>query len=92
MAPWILLILGFLLILIEFYLPGAIMGISGGVLVFVSIILFGMQTKSLLAIIAYVVGVGIGLILLIKFALWKIRTAKPERSIYSDNAQNGFVA
>jgi len=90
--PWILLAIGFILIFLEFYLPGAIMGITGGILVFASIILFSLQTQSPWAIAAYVVGVGVGLGLLIKFALWRIRTAKPDYSIYSDADQEGFQA
>lgn len=92
MMPWILLVVGFILILIEFYLPGAIMGITGGVMVFISILLFAMQIQSPLAIAAYIIGVGIILVFLVKFALWRIRTAKPSRSIYSDASQDGFQA
>jgi len=46
MMPYILLILGLLLIFIEFYLPGAVMGITGGLMVFASMILFAMQSES----------------------------------------------
>lgn len=92
MTPFLLLILGLILIFIEFYVPGAVMGIVGGLLVFISIIIFAMESQSPLAITAYIIAVGVILGFLIKFALWRIRTAKPDYSIYSDDSQNGFQA
>lgn len=92
MTPFVMLILGFILIFLEFYIPGAVMGVAGGVLVFASIILFAIQNQSPIAIFLYVIGTFVCLGFLIKFALWRIRTAKPEYSIYSDNAQDGYQA
>jgi len=92
MISWVLLILGFLLIFLEFYIPGAVMGVSGGVMVFISVILFAMNTESPWAIAAFVIGTGIALAALVRFALWRIRTARPERSIYSDASQDGYQA
>lgn len=92
MTPFIFLVLGLVLILIEFYLPGAVMGIAGGVLVLASIVLFAMQTTSPVWISLYVMGVAITLVFLVKFAIWKIRTAKPNRSIYLNSDQEGFQA
>lgn len=92
MTPFILLAIGLVLIFIEFYLPGAIMGVTGGALVFGSLIMFAMQSGSPLAITAYVICVGLVLAGLVKFAMWRIRTAKPDQSIYSDDAQVGYQA
>jgi membrane-bound serine protease (ClpP class) len=92
MNPYILLILGFLLIFIEFYIPGAIMGTLGGILTFASIIMFVSENDSWIAIISYIAAVMIGLGLLFKFALWRIRTAKPGSSIYSGSSQDGYKA
>lgn len=92
MNPFILLALGFLLVFIEFYLPGAVMGIAGGIFILASLVLFAIQTESPLAIALYIVGIGVAMVLLIKFAIWRIRTAKPQRSIYSNASQNGFQA
>lgn len=92
MNPFVLLLLGLILIFLEFYVPGAIMGITGGILVLASIVIFAMQSQSPLAIILYIVGSAIAVGLLIKFALWRIRNAKPDYSIYSDAAQNGYQA
>lgn len=92
MTPYIFLALGLLLILIEFYLPGAIMGIAGGILIVTSIVLFAMQAASPIWIILYIIGVTIAIIFLVKFALWRIRTAKPGRSIYLESDQTGYQA
>lgn len=92
MTPFLFLILGLLLILLEFYLPGAIMGVIGSILLIASVVLFAMQTTSPWWVLLYVVGIVIILTYMIKFALWKIRTAKPSRSIYLQSDQTGFQA
>lgn len=92
MNPFILLLLGLLLIFLEFYVPGAIMGIAGGLMVFTSIIFFAMQSESSIAIALFIIGAAICLVFLVKFALWRIRTAKPGFSIYSADDQEGYVA
>lgn len=90
--PVLLWLLGLLLILLEFYIPGAIMGVAGGVLIVISVILFATNVNSGLATLLFSIGVVISVALLIRFALWRIRSAKPDYSIYSDDAQTGFVA
>ncbi|HEV8050982.1 MAG TPA: NfeD family protein [Parachlamydiaceae bacterium] len=92
MIPFILLGLGLVLILMEFFLPGIILGVSGGLLVIASIVLFAMQANSIWWVVLYVIGIVVVLIYLVKFAIWRIRTAKPSRSIYSDSSQTGYVA
>lgn len=92
MNSFICLAIGLLLIFIEFFVPGAIMGTLGGVFVLASLILFATESNSLLAILVYFLGVCISLGLLFKFALWRIRHASPNFSIYSDASQSGFQA
>jgi len=92
MAPYIFWIIGLLLILIEFYLPGAVMGIAGGILIFVSLILFASNAESAWAVALYIIAVLASVGGIIKFALWRIRAAKPEYSIYSNAHQTGYAA
>lgn len=92
MSPFILLAIGLILVFLEFYLPGAIMGIAGGIFILWSLVLFAMQSGSPLAITLYIIGTVVALIYLAKFAIWRIRTAKPHRSIYSADSQNGYQA
>jgi membrane-bound ClpP family serine protease len=87
-----LLILGLILILIEFYLPGMIMGVLGAISIVAGLIIFSLQSSSLIAVLLFA-ALSIALvILLIRFALWRIVRAKPERSIYSAANQEGFYA
>lgn len=92
MNPFLLLIIGLFLILLEFYLPGAIMGICGAVLIVASIFIFASTADSLLWTFLYIIGTGICIGLLIKFALWRIVHAKPDYSIYSNKDQKDYYA
>lgn len=92
MTPLILLLLGLLLIFIEFYVPGAVMGICGSIFIFASLVVFATTSESAVAITIYTIAVFIVLVLLVKFALWRIRTAKPNRSILSRDSQVGYQA
>lgn len=91
MIPFFLLVLGLLLILFEFYLPGAVVGIIGGVVIITSIFLFA-QEHSLLAVIIFILTALVSIGLLIRFALWRIVKAKPGRSIYLHGDQEGYQA
>jgi membrane-bound ClpP family serine protease len=44
--PFILVLLGLLLIVIEFFLPGMVMGVLGAIAILASIILFAIQQTS----------------------------------------------
>lgn len=92
MIPFLLVILGLVLILFEFYLPGAVLGILGGISILVGIILFASQTASLIAIVLFIAGTAVAVGLLIRFAIWRIVNAKPEYSIYSNANQEGYQA
>ncbi len=90
--PLFLLGLGLLLVFFEFYLPGAILGVAGGAFIITSIILFASQSNSPLAITLFILGAAVSVGLLIRFALWRIVSAKPEYSIYSYKDQEGYQA
>lgn len=92
MNPFILLALGLLLVFLEFFLPGAVLGICGGVLILWSVISFAMQSGSPLQTTIYMIAIGVGLVYLIKFALWKIRTSSSRFSIYLKDDQEGYQA
>jgi membrane-bound ClpP family serine protease len=92
MIPYLLVLLGYILILFEFYLPGAVLGIMGGISILIGIVLFASHSSSLLASFLFILGAGIGVVLLIRFALWRIVHAKQEFSIYSDDNQEGYQA
>lgn len=91
MISFILLFMGLILILLEFYLPGAVMGFLGGTAILFAILSFG-QSHSLWATILFVASAIALIILLIRFAIWKIVSAKPDASIYLKSDQEGFRA
>ena len=92
MIPFIILAIGLFLVFIEFYLPGGVMGTLGALVVVASIIVFAIEYDSPILILLYTVGTGILLVFLFRYALWRIKTAEPGRSVYSAGDQEGYVA
>lgn len=92
MNTFILLALGMLLIFIEFFIPGAVIGTIGAILVLTSIISFASSTESSLALTAYIATVAIALLYLIKLAIWNMQKTSHKQTICSDAAQTGYVA
>lgn len=92
LLSFLFVVIGLALILAEFYLPGAIMGILGSIAILIGVILFASNSSSLLAIILFFAGTGISIWLVIRYALWRIVHAKANRSIYSNHNQEGFQA
>ncbi len=89
-TPFLFLLLGYLLIFLEFFLPGAVMGIAGGAFLFLSIILFAMRTESVLLLLLFLAIALAGLVFLIRFALQRIRARKAD--MYQEDDQEGFKA
>lgn len=92
MNPFIVLLIGLLLIFLEFYIPGAVMGTAGALLVIASLFLYVMQSTSTLETVLFFVGALIAVAVIIKFALWWIPRTKKEFSIYSHGYQDGYQA
>lgn len=92
MIPYFLVFLGLLLVLCEFYLPGAVLGTLGGISILSGVILYASQATSFFAIAFFIGGTAVAVALLVRFALWRIVNAKPEYSIYSDGNQEGYQA
>lgn len=92
MNPYIFLVVGLVLIFLEFFLPGAVIGSIGGLFILFSIILFASTANSGVAVFAYVTAILLFLFFLVKFAIWRIRQTKSKGTIYSDDAQVGYVA
>ena len=89
-TAFILLAVGLVAVLLEFFVPGGILGSVGALLVVASIIVFGMHSSSLLFALLYTGFTGALLAILIKVALWRIRCGKT--GVYSDSDQEGFIA
>lgn len=92
MIPFLLVVLGLILILVEFYVPGGIIGILGGISILSGIILFASETSSVIALLLFIIGTAVAVGWMIRFAIWRIKHAKPQYSIYSNADQEGYVA
>lgn len=88
----LLLCLGFLLVFIEFFIPGIVIGVMGGILIIGSIVLFAIESNSILATLAFIAASVVAFVLLVKFALWKMQNSSPDYSVYSADNQEGFYA
>ncbi|MBA2728396.1 MAG: serine protease [Parachlamydiaceae bacterium] len=92
MNPFILLVIGLLLVFLEFFVPGAVFGILGGIAIAASLVFFAMENHSPWEVLLYFTTVVVLLVYLVKFALWRIRKTNSKHSLYSDADQEGFVA
>lgn len=89
---YVLLAIGLGLIFLEFFLPGAILGITGGILILISVVLFAIYIKSAIWTIVYIAIAIILVVTLMKITVWRIRKSKPGGGIYLNHDQEGYVA
>jgi membrane-bound ClpP family serine protease len=92
MIPIVFLLIGLLLIYIEFYLPGGIIAIIGGTFILFSLVAFVAESNSPFYVILYLLFTVACIWGVIKLALWRIVHAKPDYSIYSNQDQTGYQA
>lgn len=90
--PFVLLLLGLVMIFFEFFVPGAVLGITGGALLFLSLIAFALSDYPFLAFFPYLLFVVISLVGVIRLALWSIKRTGKENTIMSEKNQTGYVA
>lgn len=87
----LLLFAGLLLIFLEFFLPGGIIGAIGGILLLLSLAFFVKATHSLLSLMLYIIFVSVAVFFLIKLTLlWMKKTKK--NYIYLSSDQEGYLA
>lgn len=89
---WILAFSGLFLVFLEFFLPGAVMAIGGGLLLIASLIFFHMQNKSALAFLIYLTSLLTLVYLVIRCALWRVKAMAKNGTIYLEGDQEGFKA
>jgi membrane-bound ClpP family serine protease len=83
---------GLFLVFLEFFLPGAIMGIGGGLLLLASVVMFLLTSPSPLFFVGYLFALCIALYVVIKIALWRVKSTEKKGTIYSSKDQAGFQA
>ncbi|MDF2549306.1 MAG: putative rane-bound serine protease [Chlamydiales bacterium] len=92
MDPFILLAIGELFILIEFYLPGGVMGALGAILIVASVILYSLLADHVLSILLFMLLAGLSTSLLIYMVLKRMRESSSTNTFYLDQDQAGFKA
>lgn len=85
----ILSLMGLILIYLEFFLPGSIFAIGGGVLLLTSLFFLIAEKVKLFHFIIYALILGFFILLVIKLALKKIKTNK---NIFLSSDQEGYRA
>ena len=83
---------GLLLIYLEFFVPGGILAVLGGILMILGLVLFILEGPHIWWIIAYLFGLILLLIFVVRFALWRIRFSKNKDTLYAGRDQEGYVA
>jgi membrane-bound serine protease (ClpP class) len=92
MTRYLLLILGLILLFLEFYLPGAILGTIGAILILFSLILAISESQSGVETALFFVIALIAVIGVIKLALYRIPRGKKGFNIYLNTDQEGYQA
>lgn len=88
----VLALAGLILIHLEFFLPGSIMGISGGLALVASVVVFLFAEPHPVALVIFIVAVLILLFIDIKLALHFVRRTKKKGTVFLDSDQEGYQA
>ncbi len=84
--------IGIFLIYLEFFLPGAIMGFAGGILILVSLIVFFTKMSSLIAFVFFLLGILLVLYIAIQLALKQVRLSGKKNTVLLSSDQEGYQA
>ena len=68
------------------------MAIGGGLLLFISLFSFILQKPHSIFLITYVIVLGVLLYLIIKLALFLVKSTKKKNTVYLEKDQKGFLA
>lgn len=91
MFIFLLAAIGIALIYSEFFLPGGILAVLGGISLLTSSILCFMQASTLWGVL-YLLFLMIAAFLTCRLALWKMRRSKTKDRFYLEKDQEGYVA
>ncbi len=92
MTPYFLVLLGLFLVMLEFFLPGAVMGTAGAILIIVSFVVFAMNYGVGLELFGFITFTVIFLSIIIRVTLKRIQGNAAEQTIYLDADEEGFTA
>ncbi len=89
---WTLALLGLFLIFLEFFLPGAVMAIGGGILLLASLFFFHMENKSYFDFSVFLLSLTFLVFVVVRFALSRIKATAKNGTICLEGDQEGFQA
>ena len=92
MLAYIVLAAALLLIFLEFYLPGGIMATGGVLLILVSMGMIYTYSESGIEVFLFFVLAIVGVVAVIKAALWSIKRTGTSDTIFLESDQEGFRA
>lgn len=92
MNAYIFLAIGLILVYLEFFMPGAVLGTIGGIFILSSYFSLINSGSGPIELILFFVGSLVLLTLVIKFALYRIEKNKGGSGIYLSGDQEGYVA
>ena len=90
--PIILALFGLILIYIEFFIPGGIMGLFGALLVISSIIIILVSDINIISLALFVIITLTFLIITIKVALWQVKKTGKRGTVFLETDQMGYFA
>ena len=82
-------LMGLILIYLEFFVPGGILAVLGGIAFILSCVLFAWESNALWQTFVYIAVMVFLLFMTIRFALWKMKR-KP--AMFAVDEQSGYVA
>lgn len=85
-------LIGFLLIYLEFFLPGILLGIIGGLLLTGGVVFFHLQKLGWPWDLAYFLLTAIGTALTCRFAIWHLKRSGRKDTFFLSNTQEGYTA
>ena len=92
MNAWYLLLVGLLCILLEFCIPGAVFATVGVILLVASIAVFTLASTSGLEAFLFFVLVLLGVGVVIRLAIWRIKSTREKNTLFLGKDQSGYVA
>lgn len=82
-------LLGLVLIYLEFFVPGGILGVLGGIAFLLSCVLFVWEAGETWYSVVFVLALIVLLVLVIRLTLWKL---KQKPAMFAREEQSGYVA
>jgi membrane-bound ClpP family serine protease len=90
LLAFIFAFVGLILIHLEFFLPGAIMGILGALSIIASLVLFFFTQPTALFLLLFAASLFILLYLDIRLALWLVRRTGRKGTVFLESDQTGY--